>query len=61
MFYLINNMDVSTFPKDIEITDDYVKAVKQVKKDFIEAAKEKKKQHMQNPNYEGPADSSLNF
>lgn len=46
-------MDLSSFPKNIEITDDYVRMVKEVKRDFIKAAKEKKERHKKSPDYEG--------
>lgn len=47
-------MDISTLPKNMDISDDYVRAVKQVKRDFLKAAKDQKKKNKElNPDYEG--------
>lgn len=46
-------MDVSTLPKDLDISDNYVEMVATVKRDFIKAAKKKKEKNKMNPDYEG--------
>lgn len=46
-------MDVSTLPKDMDISENYVEMVKTVKRDFIKAAKKQKEKNKMSPDYEG--------